>query len=571
MRSGHLYGVSKDKRAVILLLVFSFLFALSWTLPSYADGASLRSCLGEAVLLTVPLFFLFVALVWVVDVIREARASKASISPGQEQGNRTGERRAIDQRALAAFVGRHKVFLIVLSLTFSVWLIVYLVCFPGIFSVDSADIIHMVTGKPFESSSFRYGGLNDHHPLLYTFLNWLILSVGELCGVPLESAVGLLSFFHMVCLALSCSYCASTLYSLTGSKWTVILCVLVLSFNPLVALYAITVWKDVLFGALALALLCVTVRLLRCPDCYQARWHRIIPWSFLLAACMLMRSNGLVIALALAIGVIVLVRREPLCRMVSVALACALAVFVMVKGPVSWAMEVESAHFAEGVSLPLQQIARVVEEEGILSQEQEGLLQAIVPFDAMKETYDPWSANGVKFNASFDDAFLESHASDFLKTWFEAGLQNPGAYLRAWCDLTSCYWSVDGFTWYLSDVGYDSDDDGEPEAMNLIPWLISPSGLFGFCDTYISVFQPLFKPGFLAWFVLFSVVVCVLRRQRICLVVALGLAAYWVTYLIAAPAADFRYSFPLLLSVPLVFSLLVSPLGMPSSKDRERT
>ncbi len=480
------------------------------------------------------------------------------------------ESRIIGQRPFVAFLRRHTVFLFVFALTFFVWLVVYLICFPGIFSADSADIIHMVTGEPFESGSFRYSGLNDHHPLLYAFLNWLILSISGLCGAPLELAVGLLSFIHMVCLALSCAYCASTLYSLTGSRWTVILCVLVLSFNPLVALYAVTVWKDILFGALVLALLCSTVRLLRFPERYQARWCRIIPWSLLLAACMLMRSNGLVIALVLAIGVIALVWRSSLRQMAIVAFVCALAVFVMVKGPVSWALEVESAHFAEGVSLPLQQIARTVAEGGDLSQEQEDVLQAIVPFDAMKETYDPWSANGVKFNDAFDDAFLELHKDEFLRTWLEVGLQNPGAYLRAWCDLTNCYWSVNGFTWYLSGVGYDSNGDGEKESMNLIPWLASPSNLVSFCDRYISVFQPLFKPGFLAWFALFSLVVFVLQRRRIGLVVTLALVTYWATYLVAAPAADFRYSFPLLLSIPLVLSLLLIPFGTPSSEDTER-
>lgn len=570
MSSGHLHRILKDKRAVVLLLAFSLLFALSWTLPSYTDGASLRSCLGEAVLLAVPLFFLFVALVWVVEVIHEAQTPEGSVSAEQEQRAHTEESRIIGQHPFVAFLRRHTVFLFVFALTFFVWLVVYLICFPGIFSADSADIIHMVTGEPFESGSFRYSGLNDHHPLLYAFLNWLILSVGNLCGLSLELAVGLLSFFHMVCLALSCAYCASTLYALTGSRWTIILCVLVLSLNPLVALYAVTVWKDILFGALALALLCATARLLRFSDRCQARWYRIIPWSLLLATCMLMRSNGLVIALVLAIGVIALVWRSSLRQVAMVAFVCALAVFAMVKGPVSWALEVESAHFAEGVSLPLQQIARTVAEDGDLSQEQEDLLQAIVPFDAMKETYDPWSANGVKFNDAFDDAFLELHKGEFLRTWLEVGLQNPGAYLRAWCDLTNCYWSVNGFTWYLSGIGYDSNGDGEKESMNLIPWLASPSNLIYYCDMYISLFQPLFKPGCLAWFMLFAAVAFELQRRRIGLVVTLALVAYWATYLVAAPAADFRYSFPLLLSVPLVLSLLLIPFSTPSSEDTER-
>ena len=67
-----------------------------------------------------------------------------------------------------------------------------------------------------------------------------------------------------------------------------------------------------------------------------------------------------------------------------------------------------------------------------------------------------------------------------------------------------------------------------------------------------------------------SLVVFVLQRRRIGLVVTLALVTYWATYLVAAPAADFRYSFPLLLSIPLVLSLLLIPFGTPSSEDTER-
>ena len=67
-----------------------------------------------------------------------------------------------------------------------------------------------------------------------------------------------------------------------------------------------------------------------------------------------------------------------------------------------------------------------------------------------------------------------------------------------------------------------------------------------------------------------DLVVFVLQRRRIGLVVTLALVTYWATYLVAAPAADFRYSFPLLLSIPLVLSLLLIPFGTPSSEDTER-
>lgn len=505
-----------------------------------------------ALLLAVPLGVVAAGSLWVVGVARRAIASQCAqaSSSAEEAFGASG-------CTGGGFFARHKVFLVVFGVTTLIWLGFFLVCYPGIFSKDSADVIAMMSGAPIGDRAFRYTGLNDHHPLLYSFFNGIILKVGEVVGLAFEARIAMVSFSHMVCLAASCSYCTSVLHRLTRSRMMVLVCVLFFAFDPLIAFYSVTVWKDVLFGAALLALLSLSVKIITSPDGYEAKRARFIPFLLLTASCMLLRSNGIVVGLAVIICVALFVNGGALRRAAWASGVCALIVFALVKGPLCWVLSVQPAHFAESVSLPLQQIGCTVAEGGSISDEQKAFLDQIMPWEEFGSSYDPQSVNGIKFNAAFNDAFLESHKADFFRTWIELGLQNPGAYLRAWCGLTECYWYVNGPTWYLGDVGYDVDGDGRGEGADRPSWLVSPQTLYAFCETYITVFEPLFKPASLAWTVLFLLMAGCWFRSRASIVSSIPLVMYWATFLIAAPATDFRYVFPILLCVPLVVASLV--------------
>lgn len=536
---------------------FAFLFALSWTLPAYVGGAGLASCVAEALLLFVPVFFLILVAVKAIQVMRSAAAERAVKEACPSGGGSKDER---------SFFLRHRLFLGVLAVTLVVWGAVFVVCFPGITSKDTMDILNMVMGGgPVSDRSFRYDGLNDHHPLLYAAVYWMVLKAGALFGASMTTSVALLSLFHLACLALSCAYCASTAYALTRSKAALIFVCLFLTFDPLVALYSITAWKDVLFAAVVLSLVSLSLRMASSPGGYAERPVRLLPFGLLLAACALLRSNGAVVAMVIGVGMVLLMPPDRRRKAVACAGACALAAFLIVKGPAAWALGVQPAHFAEAVALPIQQIGRTVSEGGAIGQEQQDAIERIIPLDAIEEAYDPRSSNGIKFDEQFDDASLEADKAGFLKTWAHVGLSNPGPYLRAWCALTECYWSLNGSTWYFSNVGYDFDQDGSNDAEPLLSAGAKPSHLFAFAGVYLDAFALLFQPAALGWSMLFALLCFWAFRSRAAAFATLSLVAYWLTFFVAAPANDFRYIFPLMVCAPLILVFLIH--GRPGSTE----
>ena len=86
---------------------------------------------------------------------------------------------------------------------------------------------------------------------------------------------------------------------------------------------------------------------------------------------------------------------------------------LLITDPLCSALGIQKAHFAEAVSIPLQQMARVVADDGTISEADTELLNAILPLEQVKECYDETTPNAVKFAPDFNDAYLESHKDEW--------------------------------------------------------------------------------------------------------------------------------------------------------------
>ncbi len=102
------------------------------------------------------------------------------------------------------------------------------------------------------------------------------------------------------------------------------------------------------------------------------------------AVCM-MRSNGLYIFL-FTLPFLLIAFRKQLKLMLPLQLSI-LILAVLAKGPVSDAFGVEHPSFTESLSIPLQQVARVVAEGRPLTQEQETLIDRVVTDSSLIPDY----------------------------------------------------------------------------------------------------------------------------------------------------------------------------------------
>jgi hypothetical protein len=446
-----------------------------------------------------------------------------------------------------------RLFLVALCAFVVCWGFYWALYFPGCCSTDSDDILKMVLGLDTYSNHFRYDGLSSHHPLLYTAAVAAVMGPIVALGGSVTVAVGAFSFLQMVVLA-ACVGAATCWAARRGvPKAAVVAVIVFFALNPLVARFAVTLWKDVPFAGVLLLFCLVCCDVARTRGAWlssRRRWALFIVLASLVA---LLRSNGALVALAAVVALAIACK--PARGAILLRAAGAVAVVLIVQGVGARLAGVAPAHFAETVSLPLQQLARTSVEGGQLSDDQQQVLYSILPQDRIAELFSETTPNPLKFAPDFNDEYLESHKVEFISAWLGALPANIGSYARAWADETRGYWDVRQESWLVSSPGYDIVDADENVTASLLGGLAESSAFGGDhpTDVMSRMLYPLCNAACLGWFAIACLVIGLIFRKPGLAGMALPAVLLWVTMLLAAPISnEFRYVFALHVLVPFL-------------------
>ena len=94
-------------------------------------------------------------------------------------------------------------------------------------------------------------------------------------------------------------------------------------------------------------------------------------------------------------------------------------------------------------SLPTQQLATVIVNDGKLTNEQREYLDQIFPIQLWKERFHPYNTNPIKFSwADYDRDVIFDDFSKYVKTWLEICLQNPKLAIEGFLTHTSLVWQI---------------------------------------------------------------------------------------------------------------------------------
>lgn len=419
----------------------------------------------------------------------------------------------------------------------------------------------MVLGLPFEADHFRYDTWNNHHPIAYTALVSLFVNAGASIG-GLTFGVGLFSLFQMTVLACCAAYGVCWMRKRSGYALVGVAALLFFALNPLIARYAVTLWKDVLFAG---AMLCFCLSLF---DLVASKGLRLREKSFCLrfvlfsAAVFALRSNGFVVV-AVSVLVAFLLCSRVRKQAAILGFGSLVGLFV-VQAIVLNAFSIAPAHFSESVALPLQQIAKTVVYDGDITKEQAAFIDEIIPLEELESVYRSDTPNPIKFSPEFNDDFLESHKVEFLTVWIQLLPSNFGAYVSAWLHETTGFWYTGLDSWLVTDPGYAVYSDEYEGARNLLPSSIADSSLLvGERPTQImaKLVPPLCNAASLVWFAVFVFLFAIGSRRGRTAAALTPLLTFWATYLLAAPIYnEFRYMFVFHFCVPFVVFCLLEGL-----------
>ena len=452
-----------------------------------------------------------------------------------------------------------KLMFIYAGIVFLALLPLFLINFPGTMTVDSFNQLSQARGLT---------PLHDHHPWVHTLIIKLFYNIGY--SLSNNVTVGIAAFIlaQMLLVSLGLGFTAETLASLGSGRMGAVIVIAGFILFPYHAAFTITMWKDILF---ALGVLIITILL------YKELVAGIRPGvadSLLfvlssLAVC-LFRHNGfyayILCALIFAFRVIVNRRssdayvgknaRTAILTLVSI-LIC-----LIINGPVKSGLNVQNGDFGHELAIPLQQIARVVQLNGDISDEELEELARVNSIEYIVNNYEPGGAdNMIQWLVAGDSDYVKNNKGRFLKLYLSLGLKNPNAYIMAFIDQTKGYYT----TMMPEQTAYYGI---LPNGDNLDNYPIFGAGvrikineILSKLQDVLPVYAIFYSPGACLLILILMIGIEKVRGRRSMLLVFLPQLCLTLTVLIATPlVADLRYAYALMLSMPSLIVMVSTPL-----------
>ena len=437
---------------------------------------------------------------------------------------------------------------------FVCWIPYLLANYPGIMTIDSMNQFAQVVGV--------YAASN-HHPWAHTQVMKLFYQIGMFFTGNTTFAISFYTIFQMLFMAACISYLIATLMKCHLNKWALGLIIAFYALVPYNALYAVTIWKDSMFAGGVLLYITTLLRILICLPKKENTKEGIADMGMLVLSGIMMclfRTNGWYAFLVTIPFCIYTFRRywQSMLLLQGIILIAVL----LVKGPVMNANDVIQPDLVESLSIPVQQISRVIVSGKSLTEKQSTFLNRILDTSKIEELYNPYVSDGFKrLVRAGDEEYLEAHFGEFLKIYLQIGLQHPGDYLLAFRDQSVGYWFPVQEGIIAGDTGVIENEFGvmnKPVLKGRLVIKINEIALK--LKDMLPGYGILWSMGGILWIILMTAALMIIRGDRSYLLLYVPCIAIFLTLVIATPVAkEFRYAYPYIFCVPLYLLLPFLP------------
>ena len=433
-----------------------------------------------------------------------------------------------------------------LLITITRWIILHFCLYPGNLTPDSISQINQILS----------GSYSNHHPFYHTQVIRICLSLGMVLFHNMNAAVAIFCFIQVLFTAACFSLTLSTMGQMRVPRWMLLCSALFFICMPYHLIYAITVWKDVPFGCFVLLLVLSLYRLF-------AGFGRPAANSVLLGlSCLgtcLFRSNGYFVMVLLFASFVVLWKRKY--PFIIIILLSALTVSFVLKHPVLEHLDISQPDTIESLSIPAQQIARVVVEGRPLNEWEREALSRIVDLDEIPKTYQAIVSDPIKdlVRRGGNQNLIRENKLDYIRLYFSLGSRYPGAYARAWIDQTKGYWNA-GYPFWQWNTDVFHNNFGVSRIIRSIS-LYNLLNIYLYSFSQIQLLRLFVSIGLFFWIDLVMLFVALLRKDRIGIFMTLPILATVLSLLVATPVfSEFRYIYAAFCVLPMVAAIVFRPL-----------
>lgn len=455
------------------------------------------------------------------------------------------------------FEANLKNFFIYWGIIFVAYIPYWLTYYPGVITPDSLSQVSQTVG---------IYSLSNHHPLMHTIVISVFIKIGEAFG---NYNIGVAIYSIVQMLALSGIF-AYTVYYMSKKNIPVCLRIITLVFYaiyPIHCMYSITMWKDIPFAICMLLFVILINELVTNKEQFFKSKKNLVLFAITMILVVLFRNNGIYVAILTAPFIFVFAKQYY--KQLLIIFACVILFYsVLWKGIMFSVLKVEEGSMAEALSVPLQQIARVVRDKADeLTDEEKQQINKLWTTNNLAEIYNPTLSDNVKGSVNVEE--LSDNKGDFIKLWIGLVIKYPLTCIEAF--LCNCYgyWYPEASNWVVSRVIVEPQIE-EQEKLNLHQTPLIKGELVKEVDSYIDkrnipIISMFFSIGFAMWLVFTKITYIIYKKQYKLLLVFAPILFLWLTNLASPVFCEFRYMYSLFTCLPILLFL-----GIQKNENKDR-
>lgn len=399
---------------------------------------------------------------------------------------------------------------------------------------------------------------SNHHPYFHTMILKFFFMTGYRIFGTYTGGAAFYTFWQVCIMSMVFAFFLLQLYKRGTRLIWLALALFFYAALPANGMLTICMGKDEFFTAALLLYSWMSAEIfVRMRSAYGAAAYFFV--GFLV--CVL-RSNGIFIFLGTSVILLFVVFRKRgsvgnafLVR-TGVCLASVLLCYLVYHGPVLGALHVQPPDTIEGLTMPTQHLLCAYLKGGELTEEEIGMIDAVVPVEEVGEYYNPWFFDLTKnfIRSHGNQQMIEDNKWDYFKLWFRAGLRNPLQYVVAQVRQTQGYWAykLKNYQYIYGDY-FTTDNalglDTQRKLFSYDSSLAMNQFLMNFQDFHDKVWSL----GRNTWLLLFCLAYCIYSKRSI--LIHIPYIMLLITLLLATPVYnEFRYAYGIFAAIPILFS-----------------
>lgn len=433
---------------------------------------------------------------------------------------------------------------------FAAWAVIFVCWVPYLLAYWPAGLVG--DGAATLEDALRPGlPTHNHWVVLYILTIRFFVWLAGVFGGGLPVALCLYAVAQSLAFSAALAAVVWQLDRLGAPRLATAACTLMYACSGFFASYGMVTWKDTLFSA---AVVLLAMQLWRFAAQRTVSARQAVLFALTLLFVCFWRNNGLYIVVP-SLVVLALAFRRQAARLLAAGLAA--VVFTMaVQGPGYDALGIEKDALTESISIPLQQMAAVIQADRPLTGEQRDLLFSLIPEQTWKDNYAPQLSDDLK--VLLDDEVMGEKFGDFLKVWAQLLPANLDIYVEAYLLQTNGFWMPGSWHGGYYEF-YQGVDDSYGRGIATVDWFQRLTGVS--LQPLLAVFTRFVSAGTMAWVLLAAFFFCLGKpkgRRKGDLLLLTPLLFSWLTLMVSTPIAhSYRYVLMLPIALPLLCLLFV--------------